>query len=190
MMIDIPPEPSTSQQQVIEQRLLDCGLDRREFTVTYEDYLQSIQIAIAPNSGASSENFACIKKAAGDEIVTFQDDAMSAAYTNFVSQLARPEMLAMMEARLNEAGLLEGLPDREDFGSLAEYAAALEVHVGIEPRSALHVSGDTIVFDPQNNPSDDEGADERYSNLFAVISYATTRDRLSFGFTGHAEMAD
>lgn len=170
--------------------MLDCGLDRRGFTVTYEDYLQSIQVAIAPNSGATSENFGCIKNAASDEIVTFQDRAMFAAYTNFISQLPRPEMLAMMEARLNDTGLLEGLPDHEDFGSLAEYAAALEVHAGIEPRSALHVSGDTIVFDPQNNPSDDEGADERYSNLFAVISYATTRDRLSFGFTGNGEMAD
>ena len=190
MMIDIPLEPSTTQEQVIEQRLLDCGLDRRGFTVTYEAYLQSIQVAIASNSGATSENFACIEKAAGDEIVRFQDDAMSAAYTNFVSQLARPETLAMMEARLNDTGLLEGLPDREDFGSLAEYAAALEVHAGIEPRSALHVSGDTIVFDQPDDPSDDENADERYSNLFAVVSYATTRDRLSFGFTGNAEIAD
>ena len=115
---------------------------------------------------------------------------MFAAYTDFVSQLARPEMLAMMEARLNKSGLLEGFPDREDFGSLAEYAAALEVHAGIEPRSALHVSGDTIVFDQPDDPSDNEDADERYSNLFAVISYATTRDCLSFGFTGNAEIAD
>ena len=148
MMIEVPPEPLPTQEQIIEQRLRDCGLNPGGLTVKYEDYLQSIEIVIAPGAGATSENFACIKDAAGYEIVTFQDGEMFAAYTDFVSELARPEMLALYEGRLKEAGLWEDFPDREDFGSLEEYAAALEAHVGMKPRSALRVSGDGLLFDP------------------------------------------
>lgn len=189
-MIDVPPEPLPTQEQVIEQRLLDCGLNRDGFTVKYEDYLQSIEIAIAPSSGATSENFACIKEAAGFEIVTFRDGAMFAAYTNFVSELARHEMMAMLEDRLREAGLREGFPDREDFGSLAEYVAALEVHAGIEPRSALRVSGDSILFEPPSTSPDYADFAERYSSLLSVVAYASTRDRLNFGFIGNEMVAE
>lgn len=189
-MIDVPPEPLPMQEQIIEQRLLDCGLYPGGFTVKYEDYLQSIEIAIAPSAGATSDNFACIKEAAGYEIVTFQDGAMFAAYMDFASELARREMTAMYEGRLKEAGLWEGLPGREDFRSLEEYAEALEVHAGITPGSALRVSGDGILFDPPSASQNYADFAVRYSNLLSVVAYASTKDRVKFGFIGNERVAE
>ena len=189
-MIDVPPEPLPTQEQVIEQRLLDCGLNAGGFTVKYEDYLQSIEISIAPGAGASSDNFACIKEAAGYEIVTFQDGAMFAAYMEFASELARPEMTEMYASRLKEAGLWKGFPDREDFRSLEEYAKALEVHAGMKPGSALRVSGDGILFDPPFASPTFADFAESYSNLLSLVAYASTRDRVKFGFIGNERVAE
>ena len=189
-MSDVPPEPLPIQEQVIEQRLLACGLNAGGFTVKYEDYLQGIEIAIAPSAGATSDNFACIKEAAGYEIVTFQDGTMLAAYMDFASELARPQMMVMYESRLKEAGLWEGFPGREDFRSLEEYAKALELHAGMKPGSALRVSGDGILFDPPSASPDFADFAERYSNLLSVVSYASTRDRVKFGFIGNERVAE
>lgn len=188
-MIDMPPVPPPSQEQVIEQRLVECGLDTQGISVKYENYLQSIEIVIAPNAGAASEDFACIKEAAGYEIVTFQDGAMFAAYMDFASELARPDMLASYESRLKEAGLWEGFPERQGFASLAEYAVALEGHGGVEPGTVLRVSGDGILFDPPRNADYSEFV-ERYSKLLLVVSYASMRDRLSLGFLGNENVAE
>lgn len=184
-MIDVPPEPLPTQEQVIEQRLLECGLNPGGFTVKYEDYLQSIEIVIAPSAGATLNNFACINEAAGYEIVTFQDNAMFASYRDFASELARPEMMVMYEGRLKEAGLWVGFPDRENFGSLKEYAEALEVHAGIKPGSALRVSGDGILFDPPSASSNYSNFAGRYSKLLLVVAYASTKERVRFGFIGN-----
>ena len=189
-MIDVPPEPLPTQEQIIEQRLLDCDLNPGGFTVKYEDYLQSIEIVIAPSAGATSDSFACITEAAGYEIVTFQDDAMYAAYMDFTSELARPEMMLMYEGRLKEARLWAGFPDREDFGSLEEYVEALEAHAGIKPGAALRVSGDGILFDPLSDSPNYEDFAKRYSNLLLVVAYASTRDRLNFGFLGNERVAE
>lgn len=170
--------------------MLDCGLNPDGFTVKYEDYLQSIEIIIAPSARATSDHFQCIKEAAVYEIVTFQDGAMLNAYMDFASELARPEMMVMYEGQLKEAGLWEGFPVHEDFGSLEEYAEALEVHAGIESGSALRVSGDGILFDPPSTSPNYADFAERYSNLLSVVAYASTRDRLDFGFIGNESVAE
>ena len=184
-MIDVPPEPFPYQEQVIEQRLIDCGLNTDGITVQYEDYLQSIEIVIAPSAGATWDDFECIRKATGYEIVMFQDETMLTAYTDFTSEQARPEMIAMYEGRLKEAGLWESFPDRQDFNSLPDYVEALEKHAGIEPGSALRVSGNGVIFDPPKASVDDADFVEKYSDLFAVIAYASAKDRLQFGFIGN-----
>ncbi|MCR2832574.1 hypothetical protein [Parerythrobacter lacustris] len=186
-MIDVPPEPLPSQERVIEQRLLDCGLNLGGVTVRYADYLQSIEIVIAPAAGATSDNFACIKEASGYEILRFEDSAMFAAYTDFVSELARPEMLMMHEVRLAEAGLWEGFPDRDDFDSLESYARALEAHTGFLPGSALRVSGGAILFESAGAAGMDLYG--HYFNLLSVVTYASLRHRIEFGFVGNEKIA-
>ncbi|RDC60342.1 hypothetical protein HME9302_01545 [Alteripontixanthobacter maritimus] len=170
--------------------MLDCGLNPGGFTVKYEDYLQSIEISIEPSAGATSDNFDCIRGAAGNEIVTFEDGEMFAAYMDFAAELARPDMMVMYEGRLKEAGLWEGFPVREDYGSLEEYAEALEVHAGMKPGSALRVSGDGILLDPPSASHNYPDFAERYANLLSVVAYAATKDRVNFGFIGNERVAE
>lgn len=184
-MFDVPPEPFSTQEQVIEEQLLDCGLNSGGFSVRYDDYLQSIDIVIAPSAGATSDDFACIREAAGYEIVRFEDGVMFAAYMDFASELARSKVMMRLQGSLKEAGLWEGFPEREDFSSLKDYAEALEVHAGLDPGAALRVSGDGFLFEPQSTSPHDEDFTERYSNLFSVVVYASARDRLNFGFLGN-----
>ena len=140
---------------------------------------------IKPNAGATSDHFPCIAEAAGHEIVRFEDGEAYVAYMNFTSERARPEMLAMLEAQLKDAGLWEGFPKRQDFNTIEAYAEALEAHAGIEPRSALRMSGEDIVFDPPRKSSGYAEFAERYSKLMMVVGYASVRDRQGFGFIGN-----
>lgn len=178
--VELPPEPDQS----IEQRLMECGLDVDGFTVSYEDALQGGHLVVVlPAPGATEGQFPCIREAAGQGIVLFQDPAMSEAYSGYEAELFRPEMLERATADLSARGLLNGFPDRESFPSLDLYAEALEAHGGVPPRTGLTVDGGSIVFDP---PRDEAYDEERYLNLIAVIIYAVARgDFQSFGFIGN-----
>jgi hypothetical protein len=184
-MIDTPPEPALSQEQVIEHKLLDCGLAVGGFTVKYEDYLQSIEIVVTPSAGATSEDFPCINDASASEIVTFEDRATYTAFSDFRAELARPQMMAELEARLKERGLWEGFPNRQSFATDDEYAWALEAHGGHAPGSALKVSSFGVTLDPKLDDLDIASFNERYGDLLAIILYVSVRDGFSIGFIGN-----
>lgn len=186
--MDVPPEPS--YEQVIEHKLSDCGLDISGVSVRYEDYLQSVEIRIAPSAGAKAENFECIRQAAGYEIVTFEDRDMYVAYADYVSELLRPEMMASMEKKLKESDLWENFPSRGDYESLDAFLVALEEHAGLEAHSTLKVSGEGILFDPPRTDGPPIDFVERYSKLLAVVGYASVKEGLSFGFIGNERAED
>jgi hypothetical protein len=184
------PASPQAPEHVIEQRLVECGLSRNSFTVKYEDYLQSIEIVITPGAGARKEHFSCIHQAVEHEIVTFSDGGMQKAYSDYVSELLRPQMLENATAELKKRGLLKDFPDRSSFASLELYAQALERHSGLAPRSTLRVSGEAIVFDPPGGQTNFKHFDKRYSKLLAVIMFACARgDFKSFGFIGNEAFA-
>jgi len=189
-MIDNPPEPSPTPEQMIEQRLMQCGLDPSGISVKYEDYLQSIEIVIRSSAGATSEQFGCIREAIGTKIITFEDSQMFGAYTDFVSELTRPQRLAELEMRLTEKGLLEGLPERQDFRSLETFAAALERYSGLAPGSTLKIIGDKISYQPEN--ADDNPIDlaERHSDLLTVLFYVSVKENIGFGFIGNEKVRE
>ncbi|WP_394730998.1 hypothetical protein [Altererythrobacter sp. GH1-8] len=189
-MMDLPPEPPLPQEQVIEQRLVECGLDATGISVKYEDYLQSIEIVIAPNAGATADHFPCIRDASGNEIVRFEDGEAYTAYNEFVFELIRPDVLAMYESRLKEIGLWEEFPSRRSFDTLEQYAMALEEHAGVEPGSTLEVSEDTITFDPQLERIDHNDFIDRYADLFVVVSYASAKENLGLGFVGNGKVRE
>jgi hypothetical protein len=189
-MIDTLPEPPPAQEQVIEQKLLDCGLKAGGFSVRYEDYLQSIEIIVTPIAGATSEDFACINDATASEIVTFEDRAMDAAFLDFRAELARPQMMAELEARLKERGLWEGFPNRQSFATDGDYARALEAHGGHAPGSALKVSSFGVTFEPEPDEQDFASFNERYGDLLAIILYVSVRDGFSIGFIGNEKVRE
>lgn len=185
-MTDLPPSPPPTQEQVIERSLIDCGLDAQGISVKYEADLQSIEIIIRPMAGATADDFSCIHAAAGYEIVTFEDRSMYQAYGEYASELARPQVLEMFKDRLRERHLLEGFPERRNFPTLTDYVKALETHAGITSGSALRVSGDDIIFDPPHGQTSPSEFAEKYSDLLAIVAYASALERLNFGFVGNA----
>ncbi|WP_066528523.1 hypothetical protein [Erythrobacter sp. CCH5-A1] len=185
-MIDTPPEPPVAQEQVIERKLLDCGLKSEGFTVRYEDELQSIQIIITPSAQAKPEHFVCIREAAGYEIVTFEDTEMFGAYLRVMEDLARPKVLADAEISLKERGLWENFPKRSDYAAFADYLRALEIHAGFAPGSVLQAEADQRVrLEPSSAELFDQVSYERWAVLLAVLKFASARDGFPIGFVGN-----
>lgn len=184
--MDQAPEPSAHKEQVIQQNLIDCGLLRTGISVKYEEELQSIEVIIRPEAKASHTHFTCIKDGVGNELVTFTDGSMYAAYNEYAAEAVRPQMLASLTATLQERKLLQGFPVRSDFPSLSDYARALEKHAGTKPGAALRVDGDAIVFDPPHKRTPPADFAAQYSNLLSVVMFASVRDHISFGFIGNA----
>ncbi len=189
-MIDTPPDPSLAQEQVIERKLLECGLKAGEFTVRYEDYLQSIEVVITSGAEATLELFPCIKEAAFPEIVTFEDGAMFQQYRDFESELARPRILADAEAALKNYGRWEGFPLRDDFAALDSYAQALERHLGFAPGSLFEVSGNGLSFNPPLEDFLAARSYERYAPVMAAMMYASASDKVQFFFIGNEKIAE
>lgn len=185
-MIDMPPEPPPAQEQVIERKLLDCGLKAGGFTVRYEDELQSIEVVIRPAAGAGSEQFPCIFEAVWPEIVNFEDSVTTEQYYAYVSDQLQDQILADAQAGLKERGLLDGFPDRSRYTTLADYIRALEAHAGFAPGSVLQLDGEnrlTIVFPESIEPA--ETSYERFATLLAVLKFASASGEFKMGFVGN-----
>jgi hypothetical protein len=189
-MTDLPPSPPPTQEQIIERSLVECGLDARGISIKYEADLQSIEIVIRPSAGATAQHFQCIHDAAGYEIVTFEDQKMYVAYGEYASELARPEVLEMFKDGLQKRHLLDGFPERRNFATLLDYAKALETHAGMPPGSALKVSGDGLIFDPPRAQESPAEFAEKYSDLLAIVGYASALERVSFGFIGNEAVSE
>jgi hypothetical protein len=192
-VIDVPPEPLPSQEQVIEQRLIECGLDARGISVKYEDYLQSIEIVIGPGAGASVEIFDCIREAAGYEIVTFEDGQLQLAYAERSHELARPRLLAEARDGLAKRGLLEGFPERSDFSSDKLFAEAIERHCSVEPGSFFVEGQWGLVAQPKmgGDPLSQSEWD-RMSCLMNALMYLSAKGESGFkiGFIGNERVAE
>lgn len=190
-MIDTPPEPPFANEQVITQRLLECGLAAGGFTVRNENYLQSIEVVIAPAARVTAGHFPCIHEAAFPEIVTFEDGTMYQQYMAYVAELFRPQMLADSEAALKERGLWEGFPERRAFPTFADYVRALEAHAGFAPGSMLRAEGnDRVTLDPPDRDVLTKMDYERMAALFAVLHFAAVREGFPIGLIGDDKLRD
>jgi hypothetical protein len=179
--------PPSVPEHVIEQKLVECGLDSIGISVTYQNYLQGVEIVIKPEAKATNDQFACIHKAAGFEIVTFTDPAMAQQFSEFQFELFRPQMLEDSRHSLEKLGLLENFPDRTLFVSDIAFGEALESHCGLEKGGALKLLGETIIFEP---PGTDPGYfgsfDNKYHCLLTAVNYAVAKGELKkFGFVGN-----
>lgn len=184
--MDFPPVPPASSENVIEQRLVDCGLNRQGFQVSYVDEFQSIEIVITETAGATPEQFPCIHNATMPEIVTFKSSQLSAEYNDFTNELYQPIMLQSAEKELGKLGLLEGFPLRASFANEQSFAEALEVHCGLETGSALHILEGVITLQPSEDAIQDfDHFQAKYGCLIAAIMYVSARDNYTVGFIGN-----
>ncbi len=184
-MIDLPPE------QVIEQRLVECGLDYKGISVKYEGYLQSIEVVIKPEAGAASQHFPCIHKATGFEIVTFADMEMARQYSDFTTELFRSKMLEDARKSLEKMGLLKNFPVRATFGNDKLFAEAVELLCGLDAGTVIKSYGESLAFDPPREILEDVDAfQEKYSCLLSAMTFAMAkRDVKGFGFVGNESYA-
>lgn len=188
-MIDMPQNPPPAYEQVLTQKLLQCGLRNGAFTVKYEGELQSVEIVIDKEAGASAEHFDCIKQVAGYEIVTFKDLGLQQAYLDRLFEALRPTMLADARAELKKRGVLDGFPERSKFGSDKLFAEALERQCGMKSGSFFVQSQRGLVGQPKPGPQSKAQGD-KMSCLMAAIMYVNAKgEKFKFGFIGNEQFA-
>lgn len=183
--MDAHPQPASVLEQVIEQKLVQCGLKSGGFTVRFEDDLQSIEVVIGTDAGATSDKFDCIRQAADHEIVTFSDGEMQKAYDDRASDLLKPQMLAEARVGLEKRGLLDGFPERSEFSSDKLFAEALERHCGMKAGSFFVKSHGELIGKPKGGKLSKADRD-RLSCLMNAILYVSAKgENLKFGFVGN-----
>ena len=190
--MDLPPGYPPSSHQVIEQKLLDCGLKSGAFTVRYEDYLQSIEVVIGTDAGAALENFECIRAAVGHEIVTFQNDRLQLAYADQSYELVKPKMVAEATEGLRKRGLLDGFPQRSNFSSDKKFAEAIENHCGVEAGSFFVESELGLIAQPSVGDGRLSDSDwDKMSCLMNALTYVSAKgDGFKVGFIGNEKLRD
>jgi len=190
-VIDVPPQMPPMPDKPVAEALVECGVRPRGFTITYDDLLQGNVIAFSADSGASVENIECVWRMTWFEFAQFADPELQAAYDavgqDYYETHFKGQVIESARAKLAERGLLETLPQRDDFQNRDDFAVALEQHCGFEPRSILRVSGDTLTVWPQTEgtpPSEEEF--EKFSCLLAAMTLAADADgSLKIGFVGN-----
>lgn len=188
-MIDTPQVPPPAYELVLAQKLLQCGLRKGGLTVKYEDELQSVEIVIGKEAGASAEHFDCIKQAAGYEIVTFKDPELQQAYEDRVFETQRPKMLVDARAELERRGVLDGFPERSKFGSAKLFAEALERQCGMKPGSFFVQSQWGLIGQPKLGRQS-KADEDKMSCLMAAIMYVSAKgEDFKFGFIGNEAFA-
>lgn len=188
--MDYQSASPAAQEQVIQDKLVQCGLASRGIRVAYSDDLQGYEIIITPEAGAKPELFPCIREVAERDIVRFTDPEMYHRYLGFVDELLRPLALKTAEEELAKLGRLKGFPSRTAFESDGLFAAALEVHCGLKPGTAIRPVGGSLAFEP---PKEDLGDAKKfikkYSCLLAALSFVGAKGEMKVGFIGNAAVA-
>jgi hypothetical protein len=184
-LIDLPPQPPTVSVESISRTLTECGLKAQGFTVEYAKNLQGYRISIHPLAAASTEKLQCIWDATWFEFIQFSDDKLQAEYNALTHARFAPLAPPSAREQLARSGRLAGLPQREDFEEIAQFAMALEVHCGFKPHEAVEVSGGTVVFATPPIGVDDRHSD-RQSCLLATLEVSAG---VRFGFIGRERHA-
>ena len=188
-MVDMPQVPPPAYEQVVTHKLLQCGLRNGGFTVKYEEELQSVEIVIDREAGATSEQIECIRQATGNYVVTFKDPELQKAYLDRVFDAFRPKMLADARADLEKRGVFDGFPERSAYASEMLFGVALERQCGLKPGSFFVQSQSGLVVQPklgrQNKTEED-----RMACMMTAIMYVTAKgEDFTFGFVGNEAVA-
>lgn len=122
--------------------------------------------------------------------MTFEDQSLQSAYTDYTVELFRPRMVADAKAAVTKLGLLDGFPQRSNYVDLRNCAIALERHCGLMAGSVLQVSSDALTFDPSCKTGP-RAFMKRYAKILAAAMYATAiGDLEKLGFIGNEAIAD
>jgi hypothetical protein len=147
-MPDLPP-PS-AEIVAIEQRLVECGLNKSGFAVVYDEDIRGITIEISSRAGASAKNLACIRAATKRALVNFADTELASLNDDQVYAEIKPALLQTARETLERRGLLVNLPQPGKFAKMRDFVAAIEGHCGLAAGEVLTVKGDEIRVRPKS----------------------------------------
>jgi len=193
-MPDLPPPPPPAQEQ-IATALVDCGLTRAGFAIAYDDDFRSDVVRIKVTAQTNQSQFACIRAAAAEDIVLFEDDAVERAYQTYLGDVMRLEMVESARKDLAEKGKVEGLPMLEQFSAPSDFFAAVEVHCGWKAGSVfVETAQNTWTMDPHalGNGKKWSIKSKRFDNLQCLFGSLMAQDQsldalgLKIGFVGNA----
>lgn len=173
---------------MVTQKLVQCGLRASGFTVRYEPVLQSVEVVIGDDAGATEEHVECIRQAAGSDIVTIHDPVVRQAYDDRVAEVMRPVMLASARAELERHGALKDFPRRSAYLTDKGFAEALEQQCGLVPGFAFVEGHGGLIL---RADAIDSQSFDKLTCVLAAAQYADAQgDRFSFGLIGNEQVAD
>lgn len=158
--------------------------------MVYDEDTQGYIITIGDAAGATNTHFECIERVTRGNWPVFENKELDRTFKEASYARARDLWLADAKKTLRERGLLESLPQRSNYASVNEFAAALELHCGFEVGSILKVQDGKVVIWPENIR---EGHSDysRLSALIAAVSIAAVEiGDVKMGFVGNERLAD
>ena len=185
----MPQVPPPAYEQVLTQKLLQCGLPDGGFTVKYEDELQSVEIVIGKEAEVTLEQIECIRQATGYEIVSFKDPELQKAYQDRVFAALSPRLLADARTALEKRGILDGFPERSNYGSDKLFAEALERQCGMEPGSFFVQSQWGLIGQPKRDHLRKADEESRVCMMTAIMYVTARGEDFKFGFVGNEAVA-
>ena len=183
-MSDLPPPSLHAQAEQLAGALVSCGLSKDGFVVTYVGDLQSYEIKISANAGATAENLQCVWQAAHLEFVEFEEPQLGAAFDKLTEDRYLDRYLDAPRKSLAVKGLLDGLPHRANFTSLADFLRALESHCGAPAETLLEVHSGFVTV--QAGICEQAEQSDKVSCLLSAMMLVAAEDKsVKFGFIGN-----
>lgn len=82
-LVATPRSTGPSEEQIVEQKLVDCGLKRSGLSVSYVDDWRSVVAVINDEAEARAEHFDCIRDAVWPQEVRFESPELERSYLRF-----------------------------------------------------------------------------------------------------------
>jgi len=184
-MIDMPQDVPPAYEQVLKEKLTQCGLRNGGFIVRHEDQLQNVQIVIDEDAAASAAQFDCIRQAAGYQPVTFKNPSLQSAYQDRIVQTLQPRMVADAKSQLERFGILQGFPERSRYASDLLFARALEQKCGVKPGSFFVQRQGGLVGQPKPGGQSSKKEDGMACLMAAILYVSAKGESFAFSFTGN-----
>lgn len=178
-MIDAVPRAA------IVAELKACRLESGEFSIRYDEELQTTIVLVKRATKVDASNFVCIRQAlSGKADIDFEDEQLGDTYRAFDEEIGRTEGRAIAHAWFQQRGLLDKLPSFADGEASSSVTAKLERFCGLEPGSAFEerYSGQVSMRRDFTTEPPKPGAKCLF---FALAAVDTEKLGIKFGFIGN-----
>jgi hypothetical protein len=137
-VIDLPPP---SYQQTIEA-IHQCGVQRANIRIAYEDYLQSDEVTISDIGAVTDDKLRCVRKAVHPfYILTLADPEQQRAFYVLVEKDDHPVYQRKAKEWVQSKGWAARIPAFNEAEGIEAFARALERACELNPGSAIIANG-------------------------------------------------